>query len=245
MSNLLIDQLEALGLRAGDVVMVHASLRSLGVSDPENVVEALLGVLDYRGTLMMPALSYRQDPADFHDNRNTPSCVGALAEYFRIRPDTRRSLHPTHSVCAVGRDAYEMLDRHIYDRTPCGSNSPFHFLIERRGKILMLGCGLHPNTTMHAIEERVKPPYLFGEFQDYELIDEEGNIRVRSYLTHGFAGCVQRYDRVEGLLDEEHLRVGQVGNASCHLINAKALCVASIRKMQEDPFFFVDVETPL
>ena len=55
-----------------------------------------------------------------------------------------------------------MLCDHVQDNTPCGQNSPFNRLIENAGKILMIGCGLTPNTTMHAVEEYVRPPYLFG-----------------------------------------------------------------------------------
>jgi len=243
MSHLMAHQFTTVGLRRGDVVMVHASFKSLGMSDPEEVVKGLLDVLGPEGTLLMPALSYCQKPAEVHDSRFTPGCVGFLPEYFRTRPGTRRSLHPTHSVCAVGGDVPGMLDSHFADRTPCGKNSPFRFLIERKGKILMLGCGLGPNTTMHAIEEHVEPPYLYGPEREYTLTDESGKVFQKTYLTHGFAGYVQRYDRVEELLDEAHLRTGLVGHALCHLIDAEALCRCSVRKMQEDPFFFVEAET--
>ncbi len=243
MPRLLTDQLTRLGLQVGDVVMVHSSFKSLGISDPEDVVKALLEVLGPRGTLMMPALSYVQKPAEFHDNRLTPGCVGYLPEYFRTRPGTRRSLHPTHSVCAVGQDVPRMLNTHSGDNTPCGRNSPFRLLIEQKGKILMLGCGLKPNTTMHAIEELVAPPYLYGPELAYTLVDESGKVFQKSYVTHGFAGYVQRYDRVAELLDEPNLRMGLVGNGLSHLIDAEALCRSSERKMRDNPFFFVDLET--
>ena len=38
----------------------------------------------------------------------------------------------------------------------------------------MLGCGLAPNTSMHAIEELVAPPYLFGEPLVYTMVLEDG-----------------------------------------------------------------------
>src|SRR5581483_84933 len=141
----LVRDLQALGLRSGDVVMVHASFRALGLSDPEAIIQALLAALGDRGTLLMPALSYLQQPPTFHNTLTTPACVGFLPEYFRTRPGTRRSLHPTHSVCGVGARAGELLAYHYDDITPCGENSPFHKLLHCGGKILMLGCGLRPN----------------------------------------------------------------------------------------------------
>src|ERR1051326_2272897 len=149
MSNHLQAQLECLGLQCGDVVLVHSSFKSFGIPNPEEIVRALLDVIGPGGTLLMPALSYRQEPAHTHDTRRTPSCVGFLTEYFRKRTGTIRSLHPTHSVCGAGSRAQELLADHGRDDTPCGAHSPFNILTETGGKILLIGCGLRPNTTMH------------------------------------------------------------------------------------------------
>jgi aminoglycoside 3-N-acetyltransferase len=244
MADMLRPQLESLGLRAGDIVLAHSSFKSLGIRrDPEEIIGALLDVLGPQGTLLMPALTYTQQPPEIHDTRHTPSCVGFLTEYFRTRPGTRRSLHPTHSVCAVGAHVEAMLKDHLWDHTPCGPNSPFHRLIENGGKILMIGCGLTPNTTMHAVEEYVVPPYLFGPEREYILTDRDGHIFRKTYIRHGFAGYRQRYDRAAGLLDATELRSGHVGNAQCYLIDAKALHRGGVQKMHEDPFYFVEARS--
>ncbi|HZP84436.1 MAG TPA: AAC(3) family N-acetyltransferase [Chthonomonadaceae bacterium] len=242
MKSLLSSQLQALGIQAGDIVLAHSSFKSLGIRDPEEILGALLDTLGPKGTLLMPALTYQQQPRHIHDARYTPSCVGFLTEYFRQRPGTRRSLHPTHSVCAVGSQAQAMLENHGQDTTPCGKNSPFNQLIERGGKILMIGCGLRPNTTMHAIEEYVCPPYLFGAEREYTITDQDGRTFQKTYRTHGFGDYRQRYDRAAGLLNETELRTGQVGNATCHLIAARALHRVAVAKMQEDPFYFVELD---
>ncbi|MCB0115407.1 MAG: AAC(3) family N-acetyltransferase, partial [Caldilineaceae bacterium] len=130
---ILVDHLHELGLRRGDVVMVHASFRSLGIADPEWIIGALLATLGDSGTLLMPALSYAQQPPHVHDTRSTPSCVGFLPEYFRRRAGTLRSLHPTHSVCGVGAQASSWLGDHREDNTPCGPHSPFHKLLHHGG----------------------------------------------------------------------------------------------------------------
>ena len=242
MKNSMQFQLKALGLRAGDIVLAHSSFKSLGITDPEEIIGALQDVLRPQGTLLMPALTYLQQPPHLHDTRTASSCVGFLTEYFRARPGTVRSLHPTHSVCAVGAQVQEMLGEHWRDTTPCGRFSPFHRLIERGGEILMIGCGLRPNTTMHAVEEYVCPPYLFGPEREYTITDQNGNVFQKMYTRHGFRGYRQRYDRIAGLLNAEELRTGPVGKALCHLIDASALHRVGVQKLQEDPFFFVEEE---
>ena len=243
----LSSDLTGLGLCSGDRVLVHSSFRALGVSDPELLIRALLQVIGPRGTLLTPALSWTQNPSTVHDTRNTPSCIGFFAEYVRLRPGTRRSLHPTHSVCAIGADTGDLLDMHAEDTTPCGQHSPFNKLMQAGGKIVMLGCGLRPNTTMHAIEEYVRPPYLFGEEAEYTITDRNGRTFVKRYVMHGFAGVEQRYERVAPFLGPRGLVSGRVGNAESHVIAAPELLTVALAALRLDPFAFVlqEHELPL
>jgi aminoglycoside 3-N-acetyltransferase len=132
------------------------------------------------------------------------------------------------------------LAAHGFDRTPCGLHSPFHLLPGVRGKILMLGCGLHPNTSFHAIEEVIRPPYLFGAPLDYELVNENGGRTVRRYLTHGFAGVRQRYDRIAALLPAPALCTGQVLAAPAYLLDAATMWQVALAALQADPLAFVE-----
>lgn len=236
----LTKQLATLGVRPGGILLVHSSLRAIGVRDPEVVLGALLDALGPDGTLMLPALSYLQDPIEVHDTRTTPSCVGYLAEYFRTRPGTLRSLHPTHSVCAAGPRAEELLADHLEDETPCGPHSPFRRLIENGGQVAMLGCGLRPFTTMHAIEEYVAPPYLFGGRRLYTITDARGGVHRKEQAIHGFKGYGQRYDRMADLLAPPDLVEGPFGSGTAHVVDAGALCRAACERMREDPFAFVE-----
>ena len=152
----LISNLSDMGIYPGDTLLVHTSLKGLHTPGlaPEIIIEALLELLGKEGTLFVPALSYANVTPDhpvFQINE-TPACIGALPECFRTKYAQCRSLHPTHSVCAAGRLAKKLTDRHALDDTPVGQFSPFRLLPEYHGKILMLGCGLRPNTFMHGVE---------------------------------------------------------------------------------------------
>ncbi len=240
----LVNDLLALGVRPGGVLLVHSSLRSLGPlhGGAETVVQGLLEALGPSGTLLMPALSYASVGAQspFFDVKNTPSCVGALPEYFRTRPGTVRSVHPTHSVCSQGARVEELLGQHHLSTTPCGPESPFARLPGVDGQILFLGCGLRPNTSMHAIEERVIPLYLYGDVIEYRVTFTNGNQRQMQVRCHNFRGWIQRYDRVEGLLASPDLRYGNVLQAHCHLVESAGLWQAVLAKLKEDPIYFVD-----
>ena len=232
------------GVRRGGVLLVHSSLRSLGPvpGGAETVVRGFLEALGPDGTLLMPALSYQHvtPPELLFDVRATPSNVGNLPEYFRTRPGTRRSLHPTHSVSGVGRQAAALLADHGLDRTPVGPHSPFHLLPLAGGQLVMLGCGLRPNTSMHGVEELVEPPYLYGTTLTYRLVDEDGRRYEANYRRHGFAGWRQRYDRIAGVLSEPDLRSGPVLASQTWVIEASGLWRAGEACLHRDPHFFVE-----
>lgn len=238
--------LGGLGVQSGDAVLMHSSFKSLGAvpGGIETLVLGLLQAVGPGGAALMPALSYLQEPRQVHDARNTSACVGAVPEYFRLRPGTRRSLHPTHSVCGVGAGAEALLAGHEKDSTPCGPNSPFRKLMDAGGKVILLGCGLKPNTTMHAIEEYVEPPYLFGPEREYEITDLEGRRFTKTYRTHGFAGWAQRYDRVALLPETGFMRRGKVLEADTYVLNGDGLRRAAVERLRQEPFFFVERQEP-
>jgi aminoglycoside 3-N-acetyltransferase len=238
----IVSDLHHLGITAGDVIMVHSSFNSLGQYNltPEIVVSALLAAIGTRGTLLMPALSYAQEPHHIHNVSDTPSNVGGLQEYFRLRKGTIRSVHPTHSVCGFGAAAKELLDRHQDDSTPCGPYSPFRRILDISAKIVMLGCGLRPNTTMHALEEIVEPPYLFGDFYDYQITTSTGEQYTKMYRRHGFQGWIQKYDRIELSSSTEMYSTGTVLDGKTYIINTQELKKVVLSKLRDDPLCFVE-----
>ncbi len=236
----------SLGIKSDDVILMHSSLSSLGHIDggAESVIDTLLSVLT-NGTLLLPALSYSYvtDENPNFSLKDTPSCVGAINEYFRTRPGVLRSMHPTHSVCGIGRQAAQILSKHIETNTPVGAVSPFALLPEFNGKILMLGCGLRPNTSMHGVEELSKPPYLLKpDMVEYSLTDENRNTVLKKYYVHDFWNhtVVQRYNRIDTLMD---IPSGKVLNAEAYLIDAKTMWQKAHEKLLENELYFVDIES--
>jgi aminoglycoside 3-N-acetyltransferase len=100
----------ALGIVPGISLLMHSSYKSLGGIEGGAAAfyKTLLDVIGPEGNLIVPSMSFstvtRENP--YFDIRTTPSCVGYLTEFFRTEvPGVKRSFHPTHSCCAIGRDA--------------------------------------------------------------------------------------------------------------------------------------------
>ena len=246
--DIIVKDLENLGINKGDVVIVHSSLKSMGNIEggADTVIDALIEAVGSQGTVLFPALSWTPCTTTLKFSVNeTPACIGYIPNVFRKREGVIRSLHPTHSVCAYGKKALEITKDHYIDDTPVGANSPYRKLIDLNGKILMLGCGLGPNTFMHGVEEVANAPYCLGDPKTFELTDKDGNVTYKSIKQHYFhrpeGNISQRYDRVVEVLDKGIDYVeGIVHGATAYLLNAKTLCEKASKKMQESPLFFVD-----
>ena len=239
--------LAALGIMPGDTVLMHSSYRSLGVIEDgaAGFFRGFIDLLGAKGTLILPALSYRDvTEGGSFDILETPSCVGYLPEYFRTQVEgVKRSLHPTHSCSVYGAARDFMIGSHELDLTPVGANSPFRKLPLVGGKLLMLGCGLAPCTSMHGVEETVMPPYLLtDDAKEYTVTGYDGIPRKMYNRRHAFNinGYAQRYVRVGNILRYPDIRHGYVLDAECWLIDAAKLWELGHKRMAEDPFYFVD-----
>src|SRR5262245_61873501 len=102
----IVEDLRAMGVGGQPFLFVHSSLSSLGycVGGIRGVLAALQEASSPNGTLVLPTHSWEQMEAGcrLFDVRHTACCVGAIPESFRGCPGVVRSLHPTHSVAALG-----------------------------------------------------------------------------------------------------------------------------------------------
>ena len=248
--DILVKDLQALGIKKGDVVITHSSLKSMGNVEggANTVIDALIEAVGSEGTVLFPALSWWPCTSTLKFNaKETPCCVGTIPETFRNREGVLRSFHSTHSVCAIGKLAKEITKDHYKDDTPVGENSPYRKLIGLNGKILMLGCGLGPNTFMHGVEEVGGAPYCLGAPKTFEMTDENGNVTYKSIKQHDIhrdgGNLIQRYDRAIDVLEKGvDIVEGKVHGATAYLIDAKTLCEKAAAKMQESPCYFIDDE---
>ena len=236
-------QLQNLGLNPGDVILMHSSMKALGTKKtPEDFIKDILSVIGPDGTLLLPALTYRDvtEECPHFKAGETEPCIGLLPRTFFRMPGVVRSLHPTHSVCAFGKLALELTREHILDETPVGPHSPFRKILDYNGKLLFIGDILKACTFMHGIEEVAGAPYtLKKERTHYIIEDTNGNISEKDMFAHDFKGIEQEYQRVKEILDYPDIKTGKVGNADCFLINASALYTKAKECFSGDPFYFV------
>ncbi|MEG0551800.1 MAG: AAC(3) family N-acetyltransferase [Vagococcus sp.] len=243
----IITDLRKLGVTKDDIIVVHSSYNALRGNDkieggPEAVIAALKETVS-EGTLIIPTLSYKNVDLDnrVFDVATTPVCIGIIPETMRLSEGVIRSAHPTHSVSVWGKNAKEITQNHYKDHTPVGVNSPLSEAYRRGGKIVMLGAPFARNTSMHGVEEKMLPDYLFTTNYDYEVTLENKEKITMNVIRHDFNGIEQRYDRVLNILDEGvDYKVGDVLNGRSCVMNAPAVWDKALLKYKEDIYYFVD-----
>ncbi len=131
--NRLIEDFKKLGLKAGEIVLVHSSMSKIGwiAGTSVAVVNALMEVLSPEGTLVMPTTtSDNTDPENwknppvpdewkqtirdnmpaYHPDYSTSRGMGRISETFRNYPGVLRSNHPQSSFAAWGKHKEKICD---------------------------------------------------------------------------------------------------------------------------------------
>jgi aminoglycoside 3-N-acetyltransferase len=194
--------LAEIGIERGDSVLVHSSFDAFEgfTGKPTDVIAVLMDAVGPEGTLLMPTLPFtgtavawvKENP--IFDVARTPSRMGLITELFRRSPGVMRSVHPTHPVAAWGKDAEAYVAGHHLARTPCGQGSPFARLLERAGKILLLGVDIGSMTFYHCVEELLEPRFPVSPFtrEIYQLSSRQKDGTIVATQTRLFEPDVSR-----------------------------------------------------
>ena len=231
-------QLEDIGITPGMDLLVHSSLKRLGPVEggADGIIDTLLAAIAPDGTLMMSTVSGNVTPDQtFFHVTQTPSTVGALTNVFRQRPGAIRSLHPVHSLAAIGPKAKFFTEGHLEARTPWSVESPYGRLMRNDGFILFLGTDFNANTCIHAIEIEARVPGLHAEtttclqVTDYDGVEHE-------IEHHWHAPKICCYSDLEYLVERAGgLTYGRIGNTICRLVDATVLHATLLPLFQDTP----------
>lgn len=235
----LATDLNRLGLRAGDVVLVHSSLKAIGwvCGGSVAVVEALLDVLGPGGTLVVPSHTGENSDPKLWRNPPVPESwwpvirehmpafdpavtrtygIGVVPETVRTWPGAVRSEHPLTSFAALGPAAAELMAGHRLD-SQLGEASPLAALERVAGKVLLLGAGFDACTAFHLAEYRVPSPRTaeFGTAMRTANGREWVTFVDVEVDSDDFAELGAAYEQAGTVL------TGRVGEAECRLFGVR------------------------
>jgi aminoglycoside 3-N-acetyltransferase len=225
----ILHDLQAIGLRQGDLVLITADLGAVGFAERNRSqtgrawMEILRAAVGVEGTVIVVGYTasffrFKKDPAVVFD-RNASPTSGALSKAFLQDQAVLRSAHPTCSYFGFGPEAGALLAGH-------DAGSPSYAVIgkviARGGKNLMLGTVDRKNAPMafHYAQEELghtKQHPFCGWFQSYYRT-AEGEVRLFTQWDCG--GCSRgAYHLYGALAVEGAVTFGTVGNARSALMD--------------------------
>jgi aminoglycoside 3-N-acetyltransferase len=227
------ERLRSMGIAETDTVLVHINFEADSGfrGSPLDLANALADYLGRRGNLLMVSLPFRGSAYDYlaqgkpFNARKTMSMMGLVTEMFRRREGTLRSLHPTHPVLAVGKDAAWITADHDRCLYPCGPGSPFEKFRTLGGKILFYDVGFEAITFFHYVEHLHKDRLPFPVYDErlfsIEAIDATG--QSRTVRTYAFNKAVpRRADKLAAEVERQgKLTRYRVGNSRLLLTTAE------------------------
>jgi aminoglycoside 3-N-acetyltransferase len=175
-----IDGLRSLGLREGDLLVLHSSgkaLKPFGLS-PDEVLNYLSAACGPTGTLALPAIrifgsdvnawqrmrTKEVEVEEEYNPRTTPVWTGILAKTLLARSDAVVSRHPINSMVAVGERAHAMMASNLEGAKPtgCGRGSSWKYCADHNALIVFLGVDAAHNMTMiHVAEDAWEDEWPF------------------------------------------------------------------------------------
>ena len=203
-----------------EIMMVHSAydrLLPMYAGKHNEIIEKLLNLCGKERTLVMPAFvlgGKSCNPIEFYrthsfDAKRTPSEMGLLTEIFRRAPGVRRSLHPTHSVSALGPLAEQLTSTHHLASTPSGKNTPFEIMARKKTVIVGLGVEFYRcMTQIHAAEHLLGDdfPVKFQKERAPVTIIEAGGHKLLYDLTVFKTDNMMNWGIVRSLLSRDELQ---------------------------------------
>lgn len=240
----MLDDLNAIGVREGDLLIVHSSFKSLGLTEASStdVIRTLIESTGSDGTLMMPTFTYCYSGiwgVKHFNPETTPSVfMGILPETLRAYPRALRSASPTYSVAALGKYA-KALTECKKDTGGLGPGSSFEDAYRLGAKILLIGVGNNRNSMIHYAEYASGLPICdipYREFWGRSALVEIDGETVEVQLKPDFPGCSANFGKAdEFLVEHDLLKRGSICSATGYLLDAQKMVDAIAGQLRKQP----------
>ena len=237
-------QLARLGIRDGDALMVHASLRSVGLTESrgEGLINALKSSVGAQGTIMAYAAFRKTAEVPHFDPKRSPARpeYGVFAELLRTSPGAVRSGNPGASMVALGARAQYLCENHPLSYG-YGPDGPLGKLVALGGKVLLLGSDPDQVTILHLAEHVARIPNKRVVQRVVDVMREDGSVCpvtieefdtshpvVSSMPEKIFASIVGRF------IESGAATAGPVGRARAHLLPARELVSFAVSVIERE-----------
>lgn len=230
-------QMVSLGVNNSPALMLHASLRKIGLiqGGPEVLLDVIVETLPENSALLMPLGADDREPFDMKTSLAEKD-IGALAEIFRCRKETLVNDHVAGRFGAIGKASQKLLNP-----TPLndyyGPGSLLDRFTQMNGSVLRIGADLDTVTLTHYAEyladipnkKRVNRKYVRSDtgLQFIESLDDTNGISEWKKGDY-FSQILIDY------LKEGRAKVAIVGNSRAEIFRAQDFVHYSVQWLESN-----------
>lgn len=224
----IVQDLRNMGVNEGDTLLVRANLANIGQissKDKMDYLEAFIKAVGEAGTIVglsfTRSFMFKVDKDFIYDGTNS-SYTGAFSNIMLKHKNALRSMHPTNSFVAIGKNAKHIVEDHNENS---GSYEPVRKIMELNGKMILVGCVKDSPgfTTTHLAECDLKyyKKIIFPGL-DRVFYRKKGNDKVHLFKRKDKGSCSSTFGKFYNYyIKQEKLVKGYVGQAYSIMINAK------------------------
>jgi aminoglycoside N3'-acetyltransferase len=253
LSDAVADVLADLGLKSGDVVLVHAG--AFALSELADRPTSLLGatealhagfmkVLGPEGTVAAPGYfyNYARFGEPYIVEKSPPdAALGMYPRFLFSQPNIKRSLNPLANLLALGSSAETICEhRSAYGY---GHNSPWERLLELDAYCVCFGASFQATTFAHHVETVVGVPHLYNKIHRTPVIagGREVTLPVVTavrYLKYGIAYNVgERWEAA--LVERNLLREFKKGRLNVQVVRMRDMKAVLADALTRDSYFML------
>lgn len=250
--------LRGLGLAPGDAVLAHGAFGALDptVGGPDTLIGALLDAVSPGGTVLAYTDWHAPYADELDDAGRVPEALrphvppfdpgssramrenGVLPEFLRTTPGALRSASAGASFAALGAEAAWFTADHPLDYG-YGPGSPLAKLVERAGKVALVGAPWDTMTLLHHAEH-------LADLPGKRVVRYEVPVATTGGVTWRWVEEFDTADPVIDAFDEDYFATivgdfvaagggqeGRVGNAPSLVVDAAPMCAFAVAWMEQ------------
>ncbi len=247
----IIKALMKIGIKKGDIILVHSALSKIGRIEGrkerdkylEVLYKAFFSVIGKKGTLVAPAFFYDygryETPYDMCRSPVSPE-LGVFARYVAGLPKAVRGPNPITALAAIGAEADYICGGGT--GSSFGVDSPWDRLLKRNAKMVFLGVDLRAMTFIHYVEYMVGVPHLYNKFSAVPVLKNGRLVKLPICSQVRYLDFEIEYDALKNTRRFERaglVKKARVGLGVARCLSFKEFFEFAKEKVKKDYFYFL------
>ena len=242
--------LKKVGLKKGDTILICPQLYTLGkLQDVESNQEyykiffdTIKSIVVDKGTMCINSYSFQtaRHGENFYLEK-TKCTSGEFSEFIRNMTGSLRSMHPSFSVCAMGKNKKKICSNN--SNTDYGYDSPFDKMLKLNAKVLNLGMEPGYNPFQHVAEFLYGVPYRYNKLLNIKCFKKGKKVKKHFFSFVRYLDLKWNYDMkiINKKLNQEKIyKSAKLGSGKVYCLYANDYIKTALKLLKKNPYVLLD-----